>query len=775
MRNALAVVWLAIVIAAVAWLALMARTGYPIQTDLLALLPREERDPVMQQANESVSRSIGRRIFLAFGNNDRNSAREAAQQAIAAIERTGQVDLLDSAALQDIGRKMATFYFPYGGAGSVLSSADRATLENGRAGDIADRAVAQAFGFASPVDARLLSADPFLLLPSFLASLPAPLGRLTLDDGLLTVVDGAMTWVFVPITLRHEAFDLQVEQELVGAIDGAVERITRATPDLRVLRVGAIFFANHGAHTAIEEASWLTIISIVGTIVLIVGVFHRLAPLLLNLLAVATGIAMAFAGTFLLFGGIHVAALLFGTSLIGVVVDYGLLYSTMAFAISPSKGPQRLAFVLPSITLGLATTLMGYAALAFAPFPGLKQIAAFAVIGLLSSFTTVVLWFPLLDRLAPLKHGVRLLRLATLPWLFWSAERHRMGRWIAVIGCFALLAVGFAFYHTDDDVRRLQALSPALVGEQLEIRRLIGASVEPQYLLVSAKDDEAALQQEEAIVPVLDRLVADQAIAGYEMPATFVPSLKRQLMDEALVENRLSGPLLAQHRARLGLALAPAVAAGGAARLTVDGVVAARAVPLLPDLIVAPGVHIVALQGLTRPALVQAAFAGQPLVRFVDPTAEFSRLLGAYRGRAVGLTIISLGLVAGLLAWRYGVSGAVWTVLPPAVAALLVPAVVSLTGQPFTFFHAMGLVLVIGIGADYTIFCAEIREGYQSVTMLSILLAAALTLLSFGLLAFSGTLAVQSFGVTMLIGVTAAYLLAPIAWRSVAQRKRLPQ
>jgi hypothetical protein len=34
---------------------------------------------------------------------------------------------------------------------------------------------------------------------------------------------------------------------------------------------------------------------------------------------------------------------------------------------------------------------------------------------------------------------------------------------------------------------------------------------------------------------------------------------------------------------------------------------------------------------------------------------------------------------------------------------------------------------------------------------------------------------VQSFGVTMLIGVTAAYLLAPIASRSVAQRKPPPR
>jgi predicted exporter len=58
--------------------------------------------------------------------------------------------------------------------------------------------------------------------------------------------------------------------------------------------------------------------------------------------------------------------------------------------------------------------------------------------------------------------------------------------------------------------------------------------------------------------------------------------------------------------------------------------------------------------------------------------------------------------------------------------------------------------------------------------MLSILLAAAMTLLSFGLLAFSHTLAVRSFGIAMLIGVTGAYLLAPIASRAIVpSRARL--
>jgi predicted exporter len=763
MRRVLAAAWLAVVVGAAIYLTVLGIAGFPIRTDLLALLPREERDPAVQKANEAVSRSLGRRLLLAFGDSDSARARAAARQATAAIDATGLVDPLNGAALQDAGRRLATFYFPYRDV--LLSAADRVALEEGRGGDIARRALAQAFGFASPVDSGLIAADPFLLLPSFLSTLPSPLGRLALDDGLLTVVDAAMTWVVVPMTLRQDAFDLDVQDGLVTAVDNAVDQIAKSLPGVKVLRVGAVFFADQGARTGLDEAAILAIIETIGTVLLIVGVFRRLSPLFLNLLALVVGIGVAFAGTFLVFGEIHVAALLFGTSLIGVAVDYGLHYCATAFGTSTATGKQRLAYVLPAITLGLITTLIGYAALAIAPFPGMKQIAVFALIGLVGAFATVVLWFPLLDRLTPLRHGARMLRLAALPWVFWTAERFRIGRGVLIAGCLATLGLGLGRYHVDDDVRRLQALSPTLLREQDEIRRLVGAATEPQHVLVVAADDETALQREEALIPILDRLVAEHAIAGYQMLAAFVPSVARQNANRAMVKGGLVGPLLAQHVAQLGLTATPATAAP-AAELTISGAKAADAVPLLSDLVVAPGVHIVALQGLARPELVRAAIAGQPDVRFVDPTADFSRLLGAYRSRAIVLTVISVVLVSLLLAWRYGVRGAFWTILPPITAALLVPSVISLGGEPFTFFHAMGLVLVVAIGVDYTIFCAETPRGHHSVTMLAILLATITTLLSFGLLGVSSTLAVRAFGFTMLIGITAAYLFAPLASRA---------
>ena len=97
-------------------------------------------------------------------------------------------------------------------------------------------------------------------------------------------------------------------------------------------------------------------------------------------------------------------------------------------------------------------------------------------------------------------------------------------------------------------------------------------------------------------------------------------------------------------------------------------------------------------------------------------------------------------------AFRYGWVGALWVMLPPVSALILTPAILSLVGAPFNFFHAMALVLVLAIGVDYSVFCAESREASRSTTMVAIFLAATVTLLSFGLLAFSTAPAISSFG-----------------------------
>lgn len=772
MRRAAAVVWLAIVLAAVGYLAFLIRDGLPLRTDILALIPREERDPAVQRATEAVSRSLGRRIIVLVGDNDAARARAAAMRLKADLSKAGVVDLDEGAADHERLSKLGAFYFPH--RQGLLSDEDRELLRAGRGQDVSQKALAQAFGVGGVASAGLLRSDPFLLLPSFFAGLPVPLSRLTLDEGMLSTVEGRRTWVLVSATLRGEAYEIDVQKTVVAAFDASATAIRTANPGLEVRRLGAVFFADHGARTAIAEASTLSTISLVATVVMLLVVFRRVQPLLHNVLALAVGLCLGFAGSFLIFGELHVAALLLGTSLNGVAVDYGLHYSAAAFDRKLASGGDRLRKVMPAISLGLATTLIGYAALAIAPLPGLRQIAVFSAIGLSGAFLTVVLWFPLLDRVAPLGHGTRLLRGAGLAWSLWTHPRWYRAQLGLLAALVAIGALGVMRYGADDDVRRLQALSPDLLREQADIQRLIGATAAPQFLLVRATDDEAALQVEEALSDQLARLKREGAIAGYQMPAAFVPSAGRQAENRALVEARLVTPLLAGHLAALGLASGGEPPKPGLP-LTLGAALQSGALPFLKDLVIEPGLHVVAMQGVSRPDLVRAAIAGQPMVRFVDPVADFSELLGRYRARVVAIVLVSAVLIYALLAWRYGWRGAAWVIMVPLIAMGLVPAVISAVGEPFTFFHAIGLALILAIGVDYAIFCAEHDPGHQDVTMLSVWLVTLTTLLSFGLLGLSGVPAVRAFGVTMLIGITVAFFLAPLASRAGMRRPWWPR
>jgi predicted exporter len=423
--------------------------------------------------------------------------------------------------------------------------------------------------------------------------------------------------------------------------------------------------------------------------------------------------------------------------------------------------------VLPAISLALATTVIGYLTLLLAPFPGLHQVAAFSVVGLTASFLTVVFWAPFFDERAPLRHGGWLLAGAEGLWRFWHEPRCVRVRWSLAGGLGLTTVLGLAHLAIDDDVRRLQPLSPALKQQELAIQRLTGVRPGGQFLLVQAATTEAALQIEEALLPRLEVARRGGALASYQALAQFIPSAQRQRENRALVRDRLVRPFLAAYYDQLGMAGGAGAVNGESRVLEPADLAAEPALWFLGNLVVpmesAGATHLVLLTGVERPAELRQLGAELPGVRFIDPTGDVTRLLGEYRLRAVALLGLSVLFMLPVLAWRYGVAGSLRVAFPSLAAVLLAPAATSLLGVTFTFFNAMALVMVLSIGIDYAIFCREAAASRRAVTLLGVGLAMLTALLSFGLLALSRTVAVEAFGLTMLFGISIAFALAPLA------------
>ncbi len=751
MKRWLAWCWLALVLSAGGYVVLRLHAGVQLQSSVLALLPRMERDGVADRAQQRVAEAGARRIVLLIGHTDGLRARTVGREIAAALGASGLVHGVTAAVDRAAQQRMGTLYFPH--RAGLLAEADRAVLLAGGAQLLVDRAQAMLFSPAGFGDAALLARDPFLLMPSFLAALPLPQTRLAAEDGVLVVRDGGMTWAFISAELSGDGFALPVQQAF------EVFLAQHLPGDVEVLRTGALFYAAAGAKQAMGESSTLGAVSLLATVALVLLVFRRIRPILLAMLDIGVGITVATAFCLWWFHELHTVAILFGASLIGVAVDYSLQYFAAYFDPLARNAVDRLRRVLPGIAIGLGTTLIGYCTLLLAPFPGLQQIATFSCVGLAGSFLTVALWYPRLDRAGPLPHGTRMLSALGGHWTLWEVPRLRPARLALLAAVVVATAFGLPRLEVDDNVQHMQDMPPDLKHQEAEIQRLTGNGGAAQFILVRAADAEAALQVQEALLPRLAEVQSRGLLAGFQAPAQFIPSQARQRENADLVTRALM-PLLPSHIDAVGLTAPPQPAREEPLLLTMlpnDGPLA-----LVSALVLEPKVQLVLLHGLTDVAALRSELAGMAGVQIVSLVDDWSSLFGIYRRQALGLLGFSVLLMLPLLIWRYR-----WATLrvlaPSAVAVLVTPPIAALFGLAFTFFNAMALVLVLSIGVDYAVFCRETPMGRRGVTALAILLAAASTTLSFGMLAASQVFAVQAFGATMLIGISIAWLLAPIA------------
>jgi len=156
---------------------------------------------------------------------------------------------------------------------------------------------------------------------------------------------------------------------------------------------------------------------------------------------------------------------------------------------------------------------------------------------------------------------------------------------------------------------------------------------------------------------------------------------------------------------------------------------------------------------------------------WVDRKASFDSLFSLYRTVLTGLLLVALVVIACgamlRLGWRKGLISLVPSVLSLGCGL----AALAASGHPVNLFSLLALVLVLGIGINYTLFFSNPR-GTPLTSMLAITLAMMTTLLTLGMLVFSATQAISSFGIVLVSGIFTAFLLAPLAMPAKKERKR---
>jgi predicted exporter len=765
-RNLPAVLWALIICLLLghsAYLWLMQRI-VP-DTDILALLPADRRDPVLQQAFVHMIDSAQQRLIVLIGATEWRDARRAAGAYRQVLEqRRGLVELADR-----FGQTQGADWLALFGAHrlTLLTPRDEQALRRQPAEFWTNAALARLYTpFGAPTYGPWQD-DPFGLFSAW-AQARAQETPVRPRDGWLSVADGERKYVVIPMTLRVPAFSGAGQDALIPVLERAAQAAHSAVTQVEVLQAGIVLHAAAASAQARRELSIIGIGSIGGIVLLMWLTFHSLKPLALIFLPIAIGCLGALSVCWFLFDRIHLITLVFGASLIGVAQDYGIYFLCQRAAADAALDSRHLMRrVLPALFLTLLTTLIGYLGLLVTPFPGLSQMAIFSVSGLLFAWLTVVFCFPTLVRVRP---TIKIRRTETLGWPVVRRDR----RTLAAGALFLLLAVlGWVRVDVQDDVRLLQNSPKNLIDDQVKASRLLDLPAPGQFYLIRGATSEAVLQREETLKRKLDPLIERQLMTGYHAISNWVPSAELQTSRRNLIEQSLLKKDGALSAVAVKLGEDQTWTEATRARLL------ASARPFaIDDFFKSPAgepwrylwigrvgdayASIVALRGVGRASLAGLRQAGRGLegVQWVDRVGDISSLLGNYRRYMSWVLVLSYATVYSLLYPRY--RGATWRVLAPTgLASVATVAFLGLAGQSLQLFHVLALMLLLGIGVDYGIFFQEQGRHRDHVAGLAVGLSALSTLLSFGLLGLSTTPALRAFGVTMAVGIAAVGLLVP--------------
>ncbi|MCK7500422.1 MAG: MMPL family transporter [Comamonadaceae bacterium] len=386
----LAAAWLIVVVAVCAHQWRFWHDGR-LDADVMALLPHDERAPEVGLATEALAARASRQVVVILGAAEWDAARRAAAAWRGALQAPASP--LQPRALGDAQALDAAldFYRPWREA--LLTPAQRERLAATPPQVLAQQSLAALY---QPWRAAAVG-----LGGRSAGSVAAVVGRARRRrrarprDGELWLAAEGRQWIVIGYEIDGPAFRVDGSTALADALARAEVAARAAAPSLRVLAAGVPLHAEGcAAAQASAEVNTIGWGSLAAVLLLVWAAFRSWRPIALVALSLAIGVAVALSATAAVFGQVHLLTLVFGASLVGVAEDYGIHWFATRQG-HPGVAPRTLMRrLLPGMVLALVTSALAYAALAVAPFPGLRQMALFSASGLAAAFLTVVSLVP---------------------------------------------------------------------------------------------------------------------------------------------------------------------------------------------------------------------------------------------------------------------------------------------------------------------------------------------------------------------------------------------
>jgi predicted exporter len=570
---------------------------------------------------------------------------------------------------------------------------------------------------------------------------------------------------------RAPASNLDAQEEAVNLVRDAFARATAGTQATLVLTGPGVFSVSSRTGIKRDVVRFALIAScLIAVLLLLLLRSPRL--LALSLVPVASGALAGIAAVSLGFGEVHGVTLGFGITLLGEGVDYAIYLFTRAM---PGTAPYRtLDRIWPTLRLGVLTSICGFSAMLLSGFTGLAQLGLFSIAGLI---VAAAVTRGVLPAMLPQGYSAKTAT-ALIPFvtgMFRDARRFRYAAFAVIALAAGLLALERGPLWSDD----LASLSPVARAEQeldQAMRRDLGAPDVRHLVVIRAGSEEAALEAAESVASDLRDAKRSGLIEDFESPSACFPSQRAQRERQAAL------PPASQLRENLRHALQGLPYRADVFEPFLQDVSAARNAPLISRemlegtrlalrvdslLVERAGewAAMLPLSGVKDAAALERGIPKVPGAEVVllDIKRESERLYAGYRDEVLTHSLLGAGAIVVLLLVSLRSVRRVLRVVAPLVASVIVvTAALALVHGPLSIFHLVGLLLVVAVGSNYSLFFdSELpTEADRERTEASLFFACASTIVGFGVLSFSSVPVLSAIGSTVGLGAVLALVFS---------------
>ena len=602
---------------------------------------------------------------------------------------------------------------------AMIGRADRKLLQEHKFADITNNARVHVETSISP-NILPLSQDPFLLFTNYVSEIGNAGTNWIAQNGVLWQYKAPYNFYMLPIRLHvsDNAKLVDITEQLKSVI------ADNKSENVEIYMGGApLHSAEMYQHTK-AELGIISVLALIAVIILNYMLFRSMATIIPIGISLLVGYIAGTIALFLCFNAPHILVFVFGTSLIGLGIDYGFHFMYIG-------AKDDIKAVHKNIVYSLITTLICFVPLGFASIGLLRQISVFTIIGLGAIYAFIKLFVSNKVAYVPKKMpSVRSLNARYRPYV------------ICAIAVFTVVAC--AFVRIENNMAAMYrpkgklAVSERVIGE-------LNQSDKSAFLIVRGRDTQEMLRTEEAI--------RDTGVRFFGV-SSVVPSLARQSENNELVRALFESQ---STKIKKALELRKKVQFVPAEPLTIDNADLGALRSQIEQLLVKTDGYVYSVSSVAADTVVENENA-----RVIAPSHQIQTQMEKYSHETYRLLIIcGIVLILGLMV-LYGRRAARY-LMPPLFGVGVSVALLTIFGMPMTFFHLLGLFIIIGLGMDYAIFHMSVKN---STELRPVFYSFLTSFIGFGLLAFTSFFLIAALGMILAIGIAVSYFVSLYLFRN---------